>query len=577
MDFRPLLLGLLLWCPALLASTEATMDEINTLLYQYPQQANEQLIQLEQTLAQAPADEQTQLRLSALKCFTLLELGEFQAAINLAQWGDANAKKLGHEQARPYFQSCLADGYSGFDDLEHAMPLLDSAISLARHHQQPQALVTALRLRGQLDTDNENYGSAIEDLRLALDAYDDVPSQRQHWTWPPKPYLLAAMGNLLYSSGDLTRGLEYNQQGLEDDTAKGKIRQVLLINSARAALTLKNYNLSASLLKQAKQLLPEIKSTKDLATSYATIASIELELGDIGNAQDMLRLALNTFDHENNSLNAMRVHRLLAKSYLMQGQQKQARAELETVIKITEDKERYNELDIALTMLAQTYADAGDFKSAYALSQRAATAAAKANTSTNAARILQYKARLAQQSTANTQAELIEEDLQQKYRFNWLYATMLMLTLILVAVALALFVRSGRPQTAPQNAVSDKAQTGMERLENAMQHAKRGNYPLSVLLLEVSGATESQLEQLRSRLEQSLRETDAIVALGAEDWLVLLPYTSNKGLERVMAQLSPLLNTGTRAVGHASLQQFDSCASLLKRASCRGLSQSSLA
>ncbi|QSX37583.1 nucleotidyl cyclase domain-containing protein [Shewanella sedimentimangrovi] len=577
MDFRPLLLGLLLWCPALLANTEATMDEINTLLYQYPQQANEQLLQLEQKLKQTPADEQTQLRLSMLKCFTQLELGEFQAAINLAQWGEARAKQLGLEQARPYFMSCLADAYSGFNDLEHAMPLLDSAVFLARHQQQPQALVMALRFRGQEDTENDNFSSAIEDLRLALDAYDDIMKQEQHWAWPPKAYVLAAMGNLLYVSGDLERGLEYNQKGLEDPAAQGKIRQVLLLNSARIAATLKNNSLSASLLKQAKQLLPEIKSAQQLAISYAIIASIEFELGDVSNAENIALVALNTFEQQGSELHAMRTRRLLAEVYLQQGKLQQASEQLEKVENTAYKTNSYYELKVALTMLAQSKARAGEFKSAYALMERAAEATAKANANANTAQLLQYKARLAQQSAASTQAELIEENLQQKYRFNWLYTIMLMLTLILVIVALALFIRSSRPVTTPQQVTNDGAFSGMELLEHAMQHAKRGNYPLSVILLSLVVEDAQTLEQLRSQLELSLRETDSILALHADEWLILLPYTSHKGLERVMTQLNPLLAPTARVAGHASLQQFDSSTSLLKRASCRGLSQSSLA
>ncbi|MCD8551702.1 MAG: hypothetical protein LRY74_17100, partial [Shewanella xiamenensis] len=164
MDFRVLALSLLLWlCPLWVsANDQLDLDALTEQVYQYPTKAFAQITALEKLQGTDKYNDINRLRLSMLKCQSLLQLGENEAAINLAQLGEASAKQLKLDQARPYFLNCQADANLNYDNIQEALPLLDSAISLARRYQQPQALIDALRLRGQLDTNTDNFSSAIE-------------------------------------------------------------------------------------------------------------------------------------------------------------------------------------------------------------------------------------------------------------------------------------------------------------------------------------------------------------------------------------------------------------------------------
>ncbi|MGL4517822.1 MAG: hypothetical protein ACRCUH_14170, partial [Shewanella sp.] len=169
MDFRVLALCWLLGLLPHQARASDPLDELTAQVYQAPTAALAQISTLEQQHRSQRTSDRDTLRTSLLKCQALLQLGENEAAINVAQLEEARAKQLKLDHVRPYFLICQADGHLGNNHIHTALPLLDAAIALAHRYQQPQALVDALRLRGQLDTEADNYASAIEDLRLAID------------------------------------------------------------------------------------------------------------------------------------------------------------------------------------------------------------------------------------------------------------------------------------------------------------------------------------------------------------------------------------------------------------------------
>ncbi|MEI8601305.1 hypothetical protein P4S55_10105 [Shewanella sp. PP-Sp27a-2] len=106
MDFRVLVLSLLLWLIPFGASAIDQLDELTELVYQYPSKALTQITALEKQFTTSATSDINRLRLSVLKCQNLLQLGENEAAINVAQLGEANAKQLKLDQVRPYFLIC---------------------------------------------------------------------------------------------------------------------------------------------------------------------------------------------------------------------------------------------------------------------------------------------------------------------------------------------------------------------------------------------------------------------------------------------------------------------------------------
>lgn len=112
-----------------------------------------------------------------------------------------------------------------------------------------------------------------------------------------------------------------------------------------------------------------------------------------------------------------------------------------------------------------------------------------------------------------------------------------------------------------------------------MLHAKRGGHPLSVLLLGVKNLDTQEIKNLTAALKLRLRETDSLYLLNDNEILILLPYTSNQGADLVVQQLSPALvpwQDRKILLGQASMHQFDTSETLLKRATTRGMTRSTL-
>lgn len=575
MGFHHRICGLLLWLLPLLVLAREPMDEIGTLVFQYPAEAKSKIALLEDEFRHAPTTDLNNLRLKLLKCELLLQQGDNEAAINLAQMGEATAKRLGVEYARPYFIACMANAYSRYNNVQVALPQLDTAVTLAKRYQQPQALILALRLRGQLDTETENYTSAIEDLRVALDAYEGIQNQQQNWIWPPKALTYGAMGQLMYATGDLTQAGHYNNLGLEHLDSKGKVRLELLLNAAEIAIASDKDGDSADYLAQARKLLPELSTPLELALGYSRIAAIELTRGRPDIAEDLLNIALNTFIQQQNQLYAMRVQGLLAQVEFAKNNHSAGLKLMSQAIATAQQLQLYSEQAKYQLQLARFHESQGQFEKAFQTLDKSLQATVQAHRLINQTRTQQLNTRLGQRSL-NADVELNPlSSFPGQSNLSWVYNLML----VMISLLLALVVWQMTRQFSSRPAEDNVPQSPVQWLEQAMLHAKRGGHSLSVLLLGVKNLDTQEIKNLTAALKLRLRETDSLYLLNDNEILILLPYTSNQGADLVVQQLSPALapwQDSKILLGQASMHQFDTSETLLKRATTRGMTRSTL-
>ena len=577
MDFRVMVLSLFLWLFPFGASAIDQLDELTELVYQYPSKAFSQLALLEKTFAASHINSDiNQLRLSVLKCQNLLQLGENEAAINVAQLGDARAKQLKLDQARPYFLICQADANLNNNNIQNALPLLDSAITLARRYQQPQALVDALRLRGQLDTDTDNFSSAIEDLRLAIDIYPDIHTQTQNWIWPPQAYIYAAMGNLLYATHDFPQAMYYTNLGIQSSDAKGKVLHIILRNAARIALDNQEFDYSDQLEIQAKILLPELESPLELAYSYAILASIALDKGRIENAEEYIAIAINTFQKQNQKVAIMRSNRLLAQIRFAQHQDDEALILMNQAIEQGKSLNQYSDLKGFYGIMSDYYLEQDDFKQAYAFLLKRYRATELANQEMNNARILQFKARLNQQNiglTGNDHAPESDSILQE-LNVDWVYSTLFLIAMLLLG-GMIWYLIDKQNKRAPHIEGDEPVETLVQQILSVLNNAKQGNYPLSLLIFNASQIRQVDLPSLQDELQHRLREQDKLIRYSMDEIVIVLPHTSTEGAQKVITQLvaciQPWQGSSKVNIGVAAMQQFDTLESLIKRASINQL------
>ncbi|MCL1039651.1 hypothetical protein L2750_21320 [Shewanella submarina] len=565
MDLYAFILGITLSITGMGAhAAMSKMDQLNQLVYQSPSLAQQQISELENQLSPSSPPIHA-VRLQMLKCELLIQQGEYQAAIQLASLGRVNAKKHDLEQTVPYFNACEAEGQASTGDFKSAMPLLETGIAQAKQFKQPQALANLLRMRGQLDTDQENYLPAMEDLRLALDVAEQYHTQENSWTWPPHAYLLSAMGNLLYASGDLLQAVQYAYRALEQDDAKGKVRHILLLNAARMLRDAGDYSASENLLNEGKQLLPTLSTQLEQAYSYAIIASIEVEKGNFSKAEELAQQSLSTFVRFRQRLSIMQTNRLLADIKFEQGKAAEAVDYTLAAINTAQQMGQQGYLQQLYLTLSDYYENRGEAQLAYDNLQLAFQAAQLANKQLADIRFVQYKARLnreqsAEPTSVNESAILIP--------LGWMWV-LVILGVILPATCLYLLIYRKQKVTTDFS-ISSRAPIHYQVLELAMNNAKRAQNPLTILLFGLSPTVADDLPTLEEKIKSKLREQDKLVYLSPESLMVILPGTSHTGAQQVMEQLigriQPWHKHAIISIGVASMQQFDTSTSLVKRA-----------
>ena len=547
------------------------MDKVNLLLYQDPFLAKEQILVLEKQLNSLQASEQEILRLQLLKCETYLQLGENKAAIDLATQAEKKVQ-LTYVESLPYFIGCRADAHASIGNLTTALPLLDSAINLAKLHNQPQALSNLLRLRGQLDTENENYLSAIEDLRLALDIYDEINQQKHHWSWPPKAYLYAAMGNLLYASGDLQQALNYAYKGLQRFETQKKIRHVLLLNTARMALDNDQLKLSNQLLKEAKELLPSQSSPLEKAYSFGIMASIEIDKKNYDIAETMIKSSLITFKKQNKQVSIMQMQRLQALILFAQGKNNAALNLIHQAINAGKHLKQYSYLEIFYRIVSNYYAENKQHDLAYQYLQLSFEASQKANHRISNIRFIQFKARLSRQVSEDV-AKIKPNKLQQliNLKASSLIIVSLLTGVIVIFILLWFLVKStNKPKRCINNTIKLPLNSYEEAIESTMMHAKKNDQPFNLLIIDTGKINRKNIERIEVYIKKKLRKQDAIFYYSPESLLILLPFTTDDGTQRVVRQLEislqPWLTHTEIKIGAASMKHFDTAKSLIKRA-----------
>lgn len=565
MDLHAFLIGIILSLVSVVAhATMSRMDHLTQLVYQSPVLAQQEIAELESELTAQSAPSHT-LRLQLLKCQQLVQQGEYQAAIQLAAFGQVDAKKHGLEQVIPYFNACAAEGHAKAGDLKTAMPLLEKGIAQSKQFKQPQALVSLLRLRGQFDIEQENYLQAMEDLRLALDVADEMFTQEQNWSWPPYSYLLATMGNLLYVSGDQLQALQYANQALEQADAKGKVRHLLLLNAAYLSRKTGDGNTSDKLLQQARQTLPSAASPIEKAFSYVIIAAIETDKGNYSTAERLTKESLGIFTRYRSRLSIMQANRLLARINFAVGNDTAAIEYTQAAINTAQQMDQQSYLHKLYLGLSEHYAQAGQHKLAYENLQSAFNAANQANKQLSDIRFIQYKARL---SRDLQQPQTLESQSAFMLPLDWMLV-LVMLGVVLPATCLYLLIYR-KQKGLGEDKINRHAPIHYQVLELAMNNARNAQQPLTILVFGISPTITEDLPTLEQKIKSKLRELDKLVYLSTNSLMVILPGTSQTGGQQVMDQLVERIEPWRRhamvSVGVASMQQFDTSTSLVKRA-----------
>lgn len=577
MDFRIVVLSLTFWLAPVWASTSVPFDTIDTLLYQYPSAALKEINDLEAISSTVKLSETEKLRLSLFRCETFLQLGENEAAINLARVSEAKAKILKLEQARPYFLNCMAGAFTNYGDFRQALPILDSSILLSRELKQPQSLVNGLRLRGIIDTQVDSYSSAFEDLSLAIDIYPDALNQEQGWTLPPLIYIQLPLSQLLAKKSETRQAFEMIERATDSKVFQGKVQVVLVTHMAKMA-QLNQYSSSDDLIQQAKTLLPELGTAFELAVSYTEMAQLEYKRKNFIRAIQLLEISLNTFHKQKKTIEELRAQRLLGEVLLASGNTDKALKLINKSISAGIRTSHYAELILSYQVLSSYYAGIGDFKLAHKYQLNRFDAAENSFNFIKDTRLLQLNARLSRQQQV-FKTELLQSNSALNVGLGFKSGYIAIVLTLLFGFVLGVITIRYKNRTI-QTPLAIEPQSREHKIERLISNSKLGGYPLSLIAIHTVHVYQTDLPLLTSRIENLLRDQDLVINREDGELLLLLPHTKENGTLRVIEQIkeiiTPLLNGNKTKIGYAHMQQHDSLNSLIKRAHIQQLRQTKI-
>ncbi|WP_299496509.1 histidine kinase [uncultured Shewanella sp.] len=557
---------------------EEPLNRFNTLLYQYPNQVLATVEHLEKKLSQNSLSDNVQLRINLLKCNAYLQVGENEAALNLAKLSDTKIKSLKHEQAKPYFMLCMAEAYANLNNIQLALPLLYSAITLAQQDEQPQALISGLWLRSRLDSRIENFDPAKDDLTLALDLYSEIEQQHNPWSWPPKAYLYASMAKLHQKTGQTEKAEAFMLQALNSPHVTGKIALNLALDMAKITLENKQEKKQRSALKQARLLLPELGSELELAYAYSQIAYIDFHTRRFDSATQLLNLSIKTFTKRHKTIENMRAKCLLAQVKLTRGIKSEGIKLMLETINMGIQHQFYQDLEQAYRVLSQYYAENGQFERAFYYQEQRFETQKNENDYIKRIWLLQLKTDVSRQEALN--ASKTPQPIKYLKTSFILPQSGYIITVILLLILLPIIIYKYFSKTsyiAPNIQTPEKSLTALSVMEQILSLSKQDNTPLSLLLFNPSHIHKQQAPNLTTILKQLLREQDKVIQHNHHQLLIMLPHTSEKGALNVIQQLTDLLSPWQENhkvhIGLSTMQQFDNLESMIKRASINLLSK----
>ncbi len=541
-------------------SARKQLDVISNINTQRSADAKTLIDSLEQQHAKQPLANIDALRLTLLHCFNLLEFGEFNQAIVLAKQGESNARQFKYDTARPYFIQCQAIAHQSLGNTLQEQQLTEEALRLAKRYSETQAIVNSLYARSRQNTSLENYNSAIEDLRFALDIYGEAQNQFQHWYLLPISYIQSEISNVFFSMGEYEEALHFSELAYKDISFFGKIKSTVTLNLALINIALNDKAKVLYFLNKAENVSANIDSERDSANQYALLAIIHLYVGDYNIAEKLALSSIELFTKYQEPIYVMRIKRTLAKVYFAQNKDNQALSLLNEIIEQATELEQFSDLEEFNQIISQYYAEQNQFESAYQFQVQRFDAAKQAAAKLNNAHFMQYKARITAQSEASTPPEKPVSNINQNL-------TITALIILLLSVGLVLFL-ARKPQRL--NSVNAQEEDQQQRIDNMLDNAKQGHYQLSMLLININHNNIADIPFIIPRLKNTLREQDQLFRHNTNELIIILPHASSVGAARVITQIEQVLGEWKSEIkvniGMASLQQLDTFEVLVKKA-----------
>ncbi|QNP41850.1 tetratricopeptide repeat-containing diguanylate cyclase [Lysobacter solisilvae (ex Woo and Kim 2020)] len=564
--FLPVLLG---WCvsgdapaqalapaaPPDLASFGATPDaaQFDRLLEQVergdltvssPQQVRAVIARLD---ALRPRDDERRaLRLRGFRC-DYDDLGPPAVGLAFARAGLADARRLGDIGGEVRFGLCEANNIDGTGQTSQSIASVETALALARKHNDPRLLAQALTHRGSLRSLLGQQAAALTDF---------LEAQRVLTAAGLRKEAEAGLGDIAAAyrrMGDHAKALEYLRQSMAfaERQADPGLLSVALLQTAFLHEDQGRHDEALGVLRRAIEVAAGHGLEYDVAAAHLAMASALVKKGDFSGAETALATARIGFERLGDRSNEAMLQLLEGMVLAGRGDDTQALAHYDRAAReFDADPNLRYQVDLYAAR-SLSHEALGDYRAAMDDLKLERTGRRRLNDDarTQQSLLLQYQFDTARRDLENARLQAERRSERQKLKaveraYRWQLAALIS-TGLLVLLLLGLFLRQLRSTRRINKLALTDALTGVANrrhvevaAEQAVEQARTLGEPLSVLTFDLDwfkrindghghASGDQVLVRVARACESVLRSKDLLGRMGGEEFIVLLPNTSS--------------------------------------------------
>lgn len=437
--------------------------------------------------------------------------------------------------------ACEGEMQEALGENAAALSTYERAVSVAEAEGDEEMLANALYLRGWLRGVFGDYALGLIDLRRAMGLYEKLALHEHART------AVNGIATVYNRMGDYAQAQHYYEQTLKTQLAAGTQREaiVTLYNIGRTRENLRQWDGARNDFTTALEMSRKLGYVRGEAYALRGLASVD-------NAQGNARLALQRLDDAQRLQAGLPDERLRAQIELQRGialrllkRYGESAAALNNALAVFRGADSLAEVSAVHSALADTYAEAGDWRAAYEHQRKLKEGTDRLHARQIDERVASLKVEFDMAAKEKENALLLREKvateaaLAEQRRAGRLQGLVIALAALLAVVLAILALRHRRTSRQMRTLAMTDELTGLaNRRHLLMQLAalieKPGAPPCALLIADLDHFKpindtyghligDDVLRAVGAALKAAVREPALLGRLGGEEFLVVLP------------------------------------------------------
>ena len=490
-------------------------------------------------------DARRELRLRGFRC-DYDDLGQPAVGLAFARAAMADAVRLRDVGGQIRFGLCEANYIDGSGQTSQSITVVESALALARKHNDPRLLAQTLAHRGSLRSLLGQQAAALTDFLEAQRVYAGAGLRKE---------AEAGLGDIASAyrrMGDHAKAMEYLRQSMAFAERQGDpgLQSVALLQIAFLHQDLGRYDEALEVLRRAIDVAAGHGLEYEVAAAHLAMASALVKKGDFSGAETALATARISFERLGDRSNEAMLQLLEGMVLAGRGDDVQALDHYDRATRAFDaDPNLRYQVDLYAAR-ALSHEALGDYRAAMDDLKLERTGRRKLydDARTQQSLLLQYQFDTARRDLENARLQAERRSQQQRLevveRANRWQLVALTSSGLLMVLLLALFLRQWRNMRQINRLALTDALTGVANrrhievaAEQAVTHARSSSEPMAVITFDLDwfkrindghghAGGDQVLVRVARACEAVLRQNDLLGRIGGEEFIVLLPNTS---------------------------------------------------